>query len=159
MLFRSDFARTSDGLANSQCTLKAQFDDMQVSLGQALLPIVDALLPKVKAFADWAAANPGTFKLIAATITAIAVAVMAVNAAMALTAAPFAAVAAGIAVLVVGLIAAYKHFETFRTVVQTVVNGLASYFEFMANAWIKATNILIRGINLIKPGKIGRAHV
>jgi hypothetical protein len=148
---QGDFARTSDGLANSQRTLKAQFDDMQVSLGQALLPVVDALLPKVKAFADWAAANPGTFKLIAAAITAIAVAVVAVNAAMAIN--PFTAIAAGIALLVVGLVTAYNKFETFRDVVRTVVNGIASYFEFMVNAWIKAINVVIRGINLVKPGK------
>jgi hypothetical protein len=122
-----------------------------VSLGQALLPVVDALLPKVKAFADWAAANPGTFKLIAAAIAAIAVAVLAVNAAMALN--PFTAIAAGIALLVVGIVAAYNKFETFRDVVRTVVNGIASYFEFMVNAWIKAINVVIRGINLVKPGK------
>jgi hypothetical protein len=148
---QGDFARTSDGLANSQRTLKAQFDDVQVSLGQALLPVVDALLPKVKAFADWAAANPGTFKLIAAAIAAIAVAVVAVNAAMAIN--PFTAIAAGIALLVVGLVTAYNKFETFRDVVRTVVNGIASYFEFMVNAWIKAINVVIRGINLVKPGK------
>ena len=148
---QGDFERTSSGLANSQRTLKAQFDDMQVSLGQALLPVIDALLPKVKAFADWAAANPGTFKLIAAAIGAIALAVVAVNAAMAVN--PFTLIAAGIAVLVVGLVAAYKKFETFRSVVQTVVNGIAGYFEFMVNAWIKVINTVIRGINLVKPGK------
>ena len=148
---QGDFERTSSGLANSQRTLKAQFDDMQVSLGQALLPVIDALLPKVKAFADWAAANPGTFKLIAAAIGAIALAVVAVNAAMAVN--PFTLIAAGIAVLVVGLVTAYKKFETFRSVVQTVVNGIAGYFEFMVNAWIKVINTVIRGINLVKPGK------
>ena len=148
---QGDFERTSSGLANSQRTLKAQFDDMQVSLGQALLPVIDALLPKVKAFADWAAANPGTFKLIAAAIGAIALAVVAVNAAMAIN--PFTLIAAGIAVLVVGLVSAYKKFETFRSVVQTVVNGIAGYFEFMVNAWIKVINTVIRGINLVKPGK------
>jgi hypothetical protein len=38
-------------------------------------------------------------------------------------------------------------------VVQTVVNGIAGYFEFMANAYIKMINLVIKGINLIKPGK------
>jgi hypothetical protein len=54
---------------------------------------------------------------------------------------------------VVGIVAAYKKFETFRNIVKAVVNGVAAYFEFVANGWIKATNIIIRGLNLIKPGK------
>ena len=148
---QGDFARTSEGLANSQRTLKAQFDNMKVSLGEALLPVINALLPKVKAFADWAAANPGTFKLIAAAIAAIAAAIVAVNIAMALN--PFTLIAAGIALLVVGLVAAYNKFETFRTVVQFVVNAIVGYLEFMANGWVKAINLIIRGINIVKPGK------
>ena len=148
---QGDYARTSDGLANSSRTLAAQFENMKVSLGEALLPAVQAILPYIKGFADWAAANPGTFKLIAAAIAAIAAAVLAVNAAMALN--PFTAIAAGIAALVVGLVAAYKHFEGFRNIVQTVVNDIASYFEFMVNAWVSVINTVIRGINLVKPGK------
>jgi len=35
---QGDFARTSDGLANSQRILAAQFEDTQAQLGQALLP-------------------------------------------------------------------------------------------------------------------------
>ena len=50
------------------------------------------------------------------------------------------------------MITAYKHFEGFRHVVQTVVNGITGYFEFMVNAWIKVINTVIRGINLVKPG-------
>jgi hypothetical protein len=42
---QGDFARTSDGLANSQRTLTAQMDNLQVSIGQALLPVVEAILP------------------------------------------------------------------------------------------------------------------
>ena len=48
---------------------------------------------------------------------------------------------------------AYKKFDTFRAVVRTVVNGVATYFEFMANAFITMINLVIKGINLIKPGK------
>ncbi len=35
---QGDFARTADGLANSQRTLKAVFDDVSASLGRALIP-------------------------------------------------------------------------------------------------------------------------
>jgi hypothetical protein len=48
---------------------------------------------------------------------------------------------------------AYKKFETFGTVVRTVVNGVADNFEFMANAFIKVINLVIKGINLVKTGK------
>jgi hypothetical protein len=109
------------------------------------------VLPILQKFADWAQRNPTLFLTIAAAIGAVSIAIMAVNAAMALN--PFTAIAAGIALLVVGVVAAYKKFETFRDIVKSVVNGVAAYFEFVANGWIKATNIIIRGLNLIKPGK------
>jgi hypothetical protein len=89
--------------------------------------------------------------MIALAIGAIAASILLVNAAMAIN--PFSAIAAGIAALVVGIVAAYNKFETFRNIVRSVVNGIASYFEFMVNAWIKVINTVIKGINLVKPGK------
>jgi hypothetical protein len=74
-----------------------------------------------------------------------------VNAAMALN--PVVLITAGIIALGVALVAAYKKFDTFGNVVRTVVNGVATYFEFLANAYIKMINLVIKGINLIKPGK------
>jgi hypothetical protein len=59
---QGDFARTSDGLANSSRVLKAQMADLQVSIGKALLPAVQAVLPIVKDFATWAASNPQTLR-------------------------------------------------------------------------------------------------
>jgi hypothetical protein len=115
------------------------------------LPIIEKALPVLQKFATWAQDNPNLFLGIAAAISAVAVAITAVNIAMALN--PFTAIAAGVALLVVGVVAAYKKFETFRNVVKSVVNGVAAYFEFVANSWVKATNIIIRGINLVKPGK------
>jgi ElaB/YqjD/DUF883 family membrane-anchored ribosome-binding protein len=131
--------------------LSVSLNETKESIGAALLPIVEKALPVLQKFADWAQKNPNLFLGIAAAIGAVAVAITAVNFAMALN--PFTAIAAGIALLVVGVVAAYKKFETFRNAIKSVVNGVASYFEFVANAWIKATNIIIRGINLIKPGK------
>lgn len=40
---QGDFARTSDGLANKQRILKAQWADMQATIGTGLLPVVIAL--------------------------------------------------------------------------------------------------------------------
>ena len=44
-LAQGDFARTSDGLANQQRTLKATFEDTLASLGQAAVPIFESILP------------------------------------------------------------------------------------------------------------------
>jgi len=131
--------------------LGVSLNETKESIGAALLPVLEKVLPILQKFADWAQQNPGLFLTIAAAIAAVSVSIMAVNAAMALN--PFTAIAAGIALLVVGVVAAYKKFETFRDIVKSVVNGVAAYFEFVANGWIKATNIIIRGLNLIKPGK------
>jgi hypothetical protein len=96
---QGDFARTSGGLANSQRTLTAQMDNLQASIGQALLPVVEAILPLCSRFAAWAADNPNTFLTIAGAIGAVAAAIVVTNIAMALN--PFALIAAGIALLVV----------------------------------------------------------
>jgi hypothetical protein len=129
--------------------LKNSLDETTESIGAALLPVVQAVLPVLQKFADWAQKNPQAFLAIAAAITAISVAILAVNFAMALN--PFTAIAAGIAALVVGVIYAYKTFETFRNIVNSVLNGLISGFETFANAYISAINLIIRGMNLINP--------
>jgi hypothetical protein len=55
--------------------------------------------------------------------------------------------------IIAGLVLAYNKFEWFRDGVKAVMSGIATYFEFIANAWVKVINVIIRGINLIKPGK------
>jgi hypothetical protein len=65
---------------------------------------------------------------------------------------PFTLIALGIAALITGLAVAYTKFEGFRNVVNSVINGVVSAFEYMANSYIKAINIIIKGINMIKPG-------
>jgi hypothetical protein len=58
-------------------------------------------------------------------------------------------IVSGIALLVVGLAAAYIKFEGFRKVVNTVINAVIGYFEFMANMWRQVINLIIRGYNLL----------
>ena len=47
-LAQGDYARTSDGVANTQKTLKAQFDDLKATLGTALIPVYKTLLGVVQ---------------------------------------------------------------------------------------------------------------
>jgi hypothetical protein len=80
---QGDFARTSEGLANQQRTLKASLEDVQAAIGEGILPVVEAVLPYIQKFADWAKENPEKFKIAAATIGAIASAIVLINVAMA----------------------------------------------------------------------------
>ena len=144
---QGDFARTSDGLANSQRQLSAQMQDLQVSIGQALLPVVEAILPLVKDFAQWAADNPQTFTYIAGAIGLVAAAIIATNIAMALN--PFALIAAGIALLIAGIVMAYNKFEWFRDGIKAIVNTVIGFFAGMVNAAIGAVNAIISAYNSI----------
>jgi hypothetical protein len=140
-------ANAAETAAGRMKILKNSLDETKESIGAALLPAVEAILPVVQKFADWAQDNPGAFLAIAGTIAAIATAIMAVNFAMALN--PFSLIAAGIAALVVGLAIAYKKFEGFRNIVNSVINFIIGGFETLANTWIKAINALIRAYNAI----------
>jgi hypothetical protein len=146
---QGDFAKTSDGLANSQRILSAEIKNLQVEIGKGLLPVVDAVLPFLTKFAAWASDNPKAFQIIAATIAGIATAILAVNFAM--RANPFTLIAIGVAALVTALVIAYTKFETFRNIVNTLLNGLIGGFESFANGFIDSINTIIRGLNLISP--------
>jgi hypothetical protein len=142
-------ATAADTAAGKFKILKNSLDETKESIGAALLPAVEAALPILQEFADWAQENPKAFLAIAAAIGAIALAVVAVNFAMAAN--PFTKIATGIGFLVTALIVAYTKFEAFRNVVNAVLNGLMRGFESFANAFIGAINLIITGINAISP--------
>lgn len=91
---QGDFARTSDGLANSSKILKANIENLQVSIGQAFLPVMLKVLPVLQKFAAWAEDNPKLLTAVTVSIGALAVSTLALNAAMAVN--PFVLMAAGI---------------------------------------------------------------
>jgi hypothetical protein len=127
--------------------MKNSSGETKESIGAALLPVLEAVLPYLQKFADWAQDNPEAFLFIAGAIGAVAAAIVATNIAMALN--PFSLIAAGIALLVVGLVVAYKKFEWFSTGVKAVVNGIIGVFEVWANSWIKVINAIIKGYNAL----------
>ena len=127
------------------------FAETKESIGAAFLPIMLKLQPVLEKFANWAQENPDLLAAVIAGMGILAVSILAVNAAMALN--PAVAITAGIIALGVAIVAAYKKFEGFRTVVRVVVNAIAAYVEGFINAFITAINLVIYGINLVKPGK------
>jgi len=144
----TDSANTAAG---SKKRLGIAHGEAKEGVGAALLPILEKALPVLQSFAQWAQDNPTLITAVAAAFGVMAASIVLVNAAMALN--PAVLITAGIVALGVALVMAYKRFDTFRAVVQSVANGVAGYFEFIANAYIKMINLVIRGINLIKPGK------
>jgi hypothetical protein len=146
---QGDFARTSDGLANSSRVLKAQMADLQVSIGKALLPAVQAVLPVIKDFATWAANNPQNFTRAAAAIGLIATSILAVNFAM--NASPFVLWATGITAVGVAIFAAYQKFEGFRSGVQIIMNAVIGYVNGLISAMYMVYNAIAMVINAI-PG-------
>jgi hypothetical protein len=144
----TDSANTAAG---SMKRLGVALGEAKEGVGAALLPILEKALPVLQKFATWAQDNPTLITAVAAAFGVLAASVVVVNAAMALN--PVVLITAGIVALGVALVMAYKKFDTFRAVVNAVINQVASNFEFMANAFITMINVVIKGINLIKPGK------
>jgi len=144
----TDSANTAAG---SMKRLGIALGEAKEGVGAALLPILEKALPVLQSFATWAQENPTLITAVAVAFGALAASIVLVNAAMALN--PAVLITAGIVALGVALVMAYKKFDTFRAVVNAVINQVASNFEFMANAFITMINVVIKGINLIKPGK------
>lgn len=148
---QGDFERTGSGLANQQRKLTAEFENLKTTLGQALLPVMEELMPHLTSFAQWASENPGTVKMMAAAIMILAGSIIAVNVAM--MANPISLLIAGLVLLGLGVVTAYQKFEKFRNVVNGVFNGVAATIEWIVNFWIDSFNRIITGINLISPFK------
>tara|TARA_R110000868_G_scaffold62841_2_gene189767 strand:- start:141 stop:1460 length:1320 start_codon:yes stop_codon:yes gene_type:complete len=156
-------AAAADTAAGKFKILGNQLAETKESIGAALLPVVEAVLPYLEKFANWAQDNPEAFLFIAGAIGLVAAAIVATNIAMALN--PFSLIAIGVGLLVAGLVIAYKKFEWFSSGIKAVINGIIGIFEFWANSWIKVINAIIKGYNalpllpdigLITEIKIGR---
>jgi uncharacterized membrane protein YjjP (DUF1212 family) len=140
-------AASAETAAGKMKILSNSIGETKESIGAALLPVVEAVLPILNKFAMWAQDNPQAFLAIAGAIGAVAAAIVVTNIAMALN--PFALIAAGIALLVVALVTAYKKFEWFRDGINAIVNTVIGFFAGMVNAAIGAVNMIISAYNSI----------
>jgi hypothetical protein len=139
--------------------LSISLQETKESIGAALMPAIQSVLPVLSSLANFAAENSTAFLAVAGVIGTLAGVILAYNAYLKLQAAytiaatvataafnlvmslnPIALVVIAIAALIAGLVLAYKKFEGFRniidsvfSVIQTVVSGSISvikgYFE------------------------------
>jgi phage-related protein len=67
-LAQGDFARTAGGMANQQRTVAATFQDTMASVGQAFIPLIEAILPQVttglQAFGGFVTTNMPTIQAV-----------------------------------------------------------------------------------------------
>jgi len=126
--------------------LKVSLDETKETIGAALLPIIEKVLPFLTQMGNWASENTAVFLTVAGVIGGIAAAIVLVNGAMtAWTAAttaftavqaafnavmalnPIVLIVVGIGLLIAALVIAYKKFDGFRAVVDSV-------FKFITGA-------------------------
>jgi hypothetical protein len=128
-------ADTTGGAATEAANTSAgQFKRLSVtlaetkeSIGAALLPAIQAVLPYLAKFGEWAAKNPSLILAVGAAIATIAAAIVAVNVAMALN--PFSLIIIGVVAVGAALVAAYKKFEGFRNIVDAVFGAMKFWIQ------------------------------
>ena len=94
--------------------LSVAVGETKESIGSSLLPVIEAALPKLNQFSDWAQKNPQVFTTVALAIGGIATATMAVNAAMATN--PYVLAAAGVIALAVAFEKLYSAVDNISKV-------------------------------------------
>lgn len=144
-----DFAKTSDGAANSVKIAQAQLRTAAETIGKVFLPFVAKGAAIVAELAErFRNLSPGTRKIIvvvgalAAALGPLLVMLGSVATAIAAISWPVVAVVAAIGALVAAFVLLYRNNETFRTSVQRVVqairNGLGAAFTWFRTTVIPA---------------------
>jgi hypothetical protein len=146
--FQGQAATAADTTAGKMENIKIRMDEMKESIGEAVLPIVDDLMPAFTSISDWASKNTGLIVAIGTAIAGIAAAVLLTNGALAvynaltaLTAAANAVLATSFTVLwvatgvgiILAIIAALVVLEMKFGFLSDAVEGVKIMAEFMWN--------------------------
>jgi len=179
---QGDFARTSDGLANSQRILSAQFKDLQAELGTILLPIVENGVKLISQFTGVMSENKDVMVIVIGVVGGLAAAIVAANIGMkiyqatlvavkaaqfalnlVMSANPISLVVLAIAGLVAAFVLAYKKSETFRNAVQALfegvkegVTGTVDFIKGLLNGVLGFYKSLFNGIASLWNRTVGR---
>lgn len=159
---------TAKATANDTDKMKESFNQFKQQLGNALLPALNKITPKLTALAAWASKNKTAFITIGAVIATIAVSVLAANAALAVwntitavTAALNTALGASFsalwvatgAVVILGIIAAVIALQAKFDIFGKAIDGLKTAFNavwgVVQTVWGYIRNAFTTGFDFI----------
>jgi hypothetical protein len=124
--FGGSVAANAETAAGKMAIFKNSIAETKEGIGAAFLPVLEAVIPYMQKFADWAQNNPQVFTRIAITIGAIAAAVVALNIALATN--PFilaTAAVIGLAIAFNKLVDAMSAINRVGGLAAKIVGGLA----------------------------------
>ena len=128
-------ANTAEGRMKS---LSIAFDETKESVGAALLPAIQAILPVLQKLGKWAQEHPGVFLALAAAVGVVAAAIIGANIAMTLLAMnpvvlTILAIVAAAALLAVGFKLLWDRSKTFQDVLKGVWAAVQGYIEVVVD--------------------------
>ena len=82
--FKGQAATAADTTAGKMENIKIRIDEMKESIGEAIVPIVEQLMPAFTSISDWASKNTGLIVGIGIAVASIAAAVVLTNAGLAI---------------------------------------------------------------------------
>jgi hypothetical protein len=126
---------TAASSASSFDKMKFAIAGVSDTFGDMMLPVIDALAPKLAAFSMWATENPELLKVVVGGLAAVAAAIVLINVALALN--PFALIAGAVVGLGALLVVAYKQFEPFRKIVDAVFGAIKFGVTEVAIPYVK----------------------
>ncbi len=154
-------AKSTETAAGQMKIMQNQTNELQESLGYALLPVIEALLPLLVSFGDFAAKNTKVIEILVGVVAALAGGILAVNAAMklyaagsaivkaataawtavqwllnaALNANPIGLIIVALAALAAGIYLAYTRSQTFRNIVSDAMDVVTGSVRTLKNAF------------------------
>jgi hypothetical protein len=182
-LIMSELAdKTGGAMADQAATASGQYaiftnqmNELQETLGAALLPVIQALLPLLNSFAGFAAANTTAIKVLVGVVAALSAGILIANAAMkayaagqaivkaataawtaaqwllnaALTANPIGLVIIAVAALGAALVIAYIKSQTFRDIVKGALEAVLTAARAVATGFERLRDAAATAFNWV----------
>jgi RNAse (barnase) inhibitor barstar len=155
----------ADAYGNTAAGQMARFHEglgqLQVSIGQALMPVIQQVTGFLGRMADVMNQHQEIVKILVPLIGGLAAAIVAVQTAVkiwtavqtaldvVLNANPIGLIVAAIAALVAGVILAYQHIGWFHDAVQAVWNVIKSFVDFITAHWKLMVDIILGPLGIL----------